>query len=476
MNSFRCVGFALTPKFGNIPHMAGFRLVKASRCTITRSNTTKAVLRPNIAIVGGGHAGISVALRLSTLPWTRLTKPKITVIDKSPRFCFLPMLYELALGQVEQWEIAPKFETLLQDTSIEFLQGEVEGLDLHNRTVEGFRRGKSNNSSFRVSFDRAVLSMGAEPVTLSSVPGADELAIPFYNLSHANRLKQKLKDVRKRKRSGDVTNVVIVGGGFSGVELASCMAEEMGSSGSVMIIEPSDHVLTKATPFNRKTSERALLSNGVVVEYRSRVTGITEKAVEIRKQEGAEYLNVEYPYDIVVWTAGSTPNIMQQTFGLPTDSIGRILTDRMLQVEGHTDCVYALGDGCSAPSENGYYGTAQVAVQQAEYAAWNVWASLTNNPKLRFSYTHLGEMMVLGSSNASVTTALGPELDGTVAWAARRLAYLLRMPTENHRRKVAASWAAHPLLSKMESLVRNPGVSSFGIHDTERTGTQEQRI
>ncbi|CAN8071395.1 unnamed protein product [Agarophyton chilense] len=457
------MGFAIASKLGATPQFARYGLLRVPNYSRTRPNTTKAVLRPNIAIVGGGHGGLSVALRLITLPWTRLTKPKITVIDKSPRFCFVPMLYELALGQVEQWEIAPKFEDLLQDTSIEFLQGEVDGLDLQKKTIQGICFGKNNNNPFHLSYDRAVLAMGAEPLNLDSVPGADEFAIPFYNLSHANRLKHKLKDVKQKRRSGDITNIIVVGGGFSGVELASCLAEELGSSGSVMIVEPSDRVLSKGTTFNRKTSEKTLSSNGVAVEYLSRVSAITEETVEIRRKQDAEdvdYETLEYPYDIVLWTAGSRPSTIQQDFGLQIDSKGRLVTDSMLQVEGYHDCLYALGDGCLAPPNDGYYGTAQVATQQAEYVAWNVWASLTDNPKLRFSYTHLGEMMVLGSMDASVTTSPGPELDGKVAWAARRLAYLLRMPTDNHRRKVAASWAAHPLLSKMEGLAKNSGNTS----------------
>lgn len=432
-----------------------------------RYTTTKAVLRPNIAVVGGGHGGISVALRLVTMPWTRLTKPKITLIDKSPRFCFLPMLYELALGQVEQWEIAPKFEDLLQDTTIDFIHGEVQKLDLEGNSVEGIRLGGNHGNDFRLPFDRVVLALGSQPFNLSSVPGADEFAMPFHTLSNANSLKLKLNELRAKKRKGDVINVIVVGAGFSGVELSSCLAEDLGSAGSVLLVEPSDKILARGTGFNRITSERALITSGVFVEYHSRVSRITERSVEILKETENDNEDRDYPYDIVIWTAGSAPNSLQSKFGLPTDSRGRIVTDSMLQVEGHPDHVYALGDGASTPSSDGYYGTAQVAVQQAEYVAWNAWASLTDNPKLRYNYTHLGEMMVLGSANASVTTTPGVELDGRLAWATRRLAYLARMPTDNHRAKVAASWAAHPLLTRMENVVKsNVGADTFRSEST----------
>lgn len=427
-----------------------------------RCFATKAILRPNIAVVGGGHGGISVALRLVTMPWTRLTKPKITLVDKSSRFCFLPMLYELALGQVEQWEIAPKFEDLLQDTSIDFVYGEVQELDLKGNSINGTRLGGNRDSDFRLPFDRVVLAMGSQPSNLASVPGADEFAIPFHTLANANSLKLKLKELRAKKRKGDVINVIVVGASFSGVELASCLAEDLGSAGSVLLVEPSDKVLARGTRFNRTTSERALTTSGVFVAYHSRVTRITESSVQILKETEDDNEDRDYPYDIILWTAGSTPNALQGKFGLPIDSRGRIVTDSTLQVEQHPDLVYALGDGASTPSSDGYYGTAQVAVQQAEYVAWNIWASLTENPKLRYNYTHLGEMMVLGSANASVTTTPGVELDGRLAWATRRLAYLARMPTDNHRAKVAASWAAHPVLARMENIAKsNVGVDTF---------------
>jgi NADH dehydrogenase FAD-containing subunit len=131
------------------------------------------------------------------------------------------------------------------------------------------------------------------------------------------------------------------------------------------------------------------------------------------------------------------------------ENSGRIDVDELLQVKGHEDLLYALGDSATVPvsdANGGFAGTAQVAIQQAEYAAWNVWASLTGKKKLRYRYMHLGEMMVLGSRDGSVSTKLGVEADGVAGWAMRRAAYAARMPTERQRAQVAASWAVSPLV------------------------------
>ena len=85
--------------------------------------------------------------------------------------------------------------------------------------------------------------------------------------------------------------------------------------------------------------------------------------------------------------------------------------------------------------------TAQVAFQQADYAAWNVWSSLSSRPLLPFKYQHIGDMMVLGKTDAAVALPVGDAtLDGPLAAALRRAAYLYRMPTNEHRAKLATSW------------------------------------
>jgi len=100
-------------------------------------------------------------------------------------------------------------------------------------------------------------------------------------------------------------------------------------------------------------------------------------------------------------------------------------------------------------------------MQQAEYAAWNCWASLTDKSMLRYRYAHLGEMIVLGKKDASVETILGVKLEGPTAWASRRAAYLARMPTDRHRMRVALSWAAHPLLKGIENAAAKAATGSI---------------
>ena len=91
---------------------------------------------------------------------------------------------------------------------------------------------------------------------------------------------------------------------------------------------------------------------------------------------------------------------------------------------------------------------AQAAFQQADFAGWNIWASLTNRPLLPFRYQYLGAMMTLGTDNATLT-GLGIKLDGPLAYVARRLAYLYLMPTLDHQLKVGFNWIAGPIIDSL---------------------------
>jgi demethylphylloquinone reductase len=444
-----------------------------------RSVTSGAVLRPRIAIVGGGFGGLFTALKLAKLPWTRLTRPEITLVDRADRFSFLPMMYELATGEAEAWEVAPRFETLLQDYPISFVQASVESIafagddapTLHVQPCGPAATASTTPTTTAIAFDRAVLALGSQPAPRDRIPGAAEHALTLYSHDDALALKHRLNDIRKARPRSSSVNVVVVGGGFSGVEVAACLAETLGSAGSVIIVDRGDRLLARGEDFNRLAAERALSARGVSVEYGMSVASVSADSITLlplHKTTGSATNDgstpsdaTTLPADLVVWTAGAVPSAAVASLGVPTDPVsGRIDTDELLQVRGREDLIFAVGDVASMPASDangGYFGTAQVAMQQADYAAWNVWASLTGRRKLQYRYVQLGEMIVLGAREASVATKLGVDVDGAPGWAMRRAAYAARMPTERHRAKVAASWAVTPVIGGVVSSLASQG-------------------
>lgn len=85
--------------------------------------------KPRVCILGGGFGGLYTALKLESLFWPDNKKPQVLLVDQSEHFVFKPMLYELLSGEVDAWEIAPRFSDLLANTSIQFVQDKVKLLE-----------------------------------------------------------------------------------------------------------------------------------------------------------------------------------------------------------------------------------------------------------------------------------------------------------------------------------------------------------
>ena len=176
--------------------------------------------QPHIVIVGGGFGGVNTALTLPTLPWSdnngESMKPKITLIDKSEGFIFLPLLYELCVEDARLDGVAPIYKSLLDGTGtrgfaslsglpdlagafelfsgdqkekeesddgceVSFLQGQVEGIDAQKQQVV---LSKSDDSSIEtIDCDALVIATGSE-IPLDAIPGASEYALLFYIVEH----------------------------------------------------------------------------------------------------------------------------------------------------------------------------------------------------------------------------------------------------------------------------------------------------
>jgi NADH:ubiquinone reductase (non-electrogenic) len=107
--------------------------------------------------------------------------------------------------------------------------------------------------------------------------------------------------------------------------------------------------------------------------------------------------------------------------------------------------VFAVGDAVAAggASLDDAPMTAQVAMQQSEVAAWNIWSCINGQPPVPFRYQHLGNMMGFGRDRGAVTLPLGEglTLDGEVGGFVRKVAYLYRMPTNEQRLKILSNLA-----------------------------------
>jgi NADH dehydrogenase len=389
--------------------------------------------RARICILGGGFGGLYTALRLSQLPWTKLEKPEIVLVDRSDRFLFSPLLYELMTGELQTWEIAPPFAELLAGTGVRFYQATVTEIDLGAQRVQ-FQDGSD------LTYDRLVLALGGE-TPLAQVPGSAEYALPFRTVADAHRLEERLRVLEESE--AEKIRVAIVGGGYSGVELACKLADRLQDRGRVRLVELSDQLLRTSPEFNRTSAAKALQDRSIWLDLETEVAEITSDSISLNYKNMVDTI----PVDVVLWTVGTRVAEVINTLPLKKSDRGKVVTASTLQVVDQPN-VFAIGDlaDCKDVAGQQVPPTAQAAFQQADYLGWNLWASLTGRPLLPFRYQYLGEMMTLGTDNATLT-GMGIKLEGSLAVVARRLAYLYRMPTLDHQLRVGLNWITQPIVS-----------------------------
>ncbi|WP_375507080.1 NAD(P)/FAD-dependent oxidoreductase [uncultured Nostoc sp.] len=388
-----------------------------------------------ICILGGGFGGLYTALRLSQLPWESTQKPEIVLVDQSDRFLFSPLLYELLTGELQTWEIAPPFEELLQGTGVRFYQGVVSGIDIDQKLV-------NVHEGPEIPYDRLVLALGGE-TPLDLVPGAASYAYPFRTISDVYRLEERLRFLEES--DADKIRVAIIGAGYCGVELACKLADRLGERGRFRIVEIADQILRTSPEFNREAAKKAIEARGVFLDLETKVESIEQNSISLEYKNQLDTI----PVDLVIWTVGTRVAPVVKSLPFKQNQRGQISTTSNLQVLDHPE-IFALGDLADCHDIEGQQvpATAQAAFQQADYTAWNIWASLTNRSLLPFRYQQLGEMMALGIDNATLT-GLGIKLDGPLASVARRIAYLYRLPTLDHQLKVGFNWLVRPIIETL---------------------------
>jgi demethylphylloquinone reductase len=385
-----------------------------------------------IVIVGGGFAGLTTALSLESYAW-KGERPEILLIDSSERFVFAPLLYELISGELKNWEVAPRFEELLENSQIRYKQATVKGIDLDNRKVH-LKDGTVE------SYDGLALTAGGvTPVDI--VPGAREHALPFRTFADAQTLIARLKSALE---SGtDPVRIALVGGGASGVELACKLADVLKLKASITLFEHEKEILKEFSPPTHPFAREALKQRNVRLSLESRILSVSSDGLTVQSS-GREQETL--PFDIVLWTVGTAVPALVKALDVPKLPNCKIKVEPTLQIPGYPE-VFAYGDLAAVFDDKGQTigATAQSAYQEGQFAAWNLWATLENRPLLNFRYTSLGQILGLGI-DSGFASLLGLQVSGKPAYILRRLVYLLRMPTPEQRLKVALNWAAYPVV------------------------------
>ena len=391
--------------------------------------------KSKIVIVGGGFGGLFTALELAGAG-------EVTLINDEDHFLFKPMLYEYLSGEVEAWHIAPDCRDLLEGKA-SFVKGVVDAVDLDGRAVR-LTGGAS------ISYDVLVFSPGAT-TNFAGVPGAEQFAVPFRSLDNANYLRRRMTEVLDRiqpdaapQDTRAALTFVVVGGGASGVELSTKMADllrdavkrrALHGEPRVVVVEMADRLVPGMGEEIRKFVEDALEETRVEVHTNTRVVKVTADSITLDHNQR----QTELPTSGVVWVAGVRPSPLLESLNIEHDRRGLIPVEPTLQLRGRPE-VFALGDIAFYPEVAPVLaGTAQLAFQQSHLCAQNVRAFIEGRELKSKKFVELGEAVSLGTEHAAVLTG-GKVIGGPLARQARFALYTARLPTWHHRLRVGASW------------------------------------
>jgi NADH:ubiquinone reductase (non-electrogenic) len=389
-----------------------------------------------ILILGGGFGGLFTALDLAGAG-------EVTIVTPEDHFLFTPMLYEYLSGEVEAWHIAPYYKELLND-SVRRIRGEVTEIDLAAREVAVTGRER------KLSYDVLVLALGGI-TNYWNIEGAEEYAMPFRKLAHADALRQRmieaLDHVPPETAPQDVQRALtfaVVGAGASGVELSTKIADllrdafkrrALKGEPRVMVVEMGNSIVPGMGDEIRAFVEDALKQSHVEVHTETRVRRVMKDGFTI--EHNGEQTDIKAAG--VVWTAGVRVNPVIEKLGVEKTERGLIIVEPTLQVRGHKN-IFAVGDIAFykdvVPT---LAGTAQLANQEASLLASNIKALLDGRRLHARHFVELGEAVSLGTENAAVLAG-GQAFSGPMARRARFALYTARLPTWHHRLKVGASW------------------------------------
>ncbi len=388
-----------------------------------------------IVIVGGGFGGLFTALELAGAG-------DVTLINDEDHFLFKPMLYEYLSGEVEAWHIAPDCRDLLEGKA-KFVKGLVNAVDLDARIVQ-LQGGRT------LSYDILVLAPGAVN-NFAGVPGAEQFSLPFRSLDDANHLRRRMTEVLDRippdaapQDAREALTFVVVGGGASGVELSTKMADllrdavkrrALHGEPRVVIVEMADRLVPGMGEEIRKHVDVALQETRVEVHTLTRVVNVGANTITLEHNQR----QTEMTTSGVVWVAGVRPNPLLETLRVEHDRRGLIPVEPTLQLRERPE-VFALGDISFYPDVAPILaGTAQLAFQQSHLCAQNVRAFIEGRELKSKHFVELGEAVSLGTEHAAVLTG-GKAIGGPLARQARFALYTARLPTWHHRLRVGASW------------------------------------
>ncbi|MQY21082.1 NAD(P)/FAD-dependent oxidoreductase [Nocardia macrotermitis] len=335
-------------------------------------NTTPA---HEIVVLGGGYTGLLATVRLAHR--TRRANVRITLVNPADRFVERLRMHQIAAGQ----QLADRRITdLLDGTGVRFHRAAATGIDPVARRVT-----LSDGAS--LPYDTLIYALGSSTDT-ERVPGVAEHAWTLNDPVRAHRFSQRLTELAR-----DGGAVTVVGGGLTGVEAATEIAESHPDLTVTLVAaaEPGSMM----GPGARAHLDRAFERLGIVRRTGVQVEKVLPQAVRLSTGE-------TIASELTLWTAGVRVPRLAADAGIDTDTTGSVITDATLRSVSHPE-IYAVGDAASVQQAFGrLHGTCQSGMPTAAYVADTIARRLRGREVRPFRFGYIHQPVSLGRRDAVI--------------------------------------------------------------------------
>jgi NADH:ubiquinone reductase (H+-translocating) len=394
--------------------------------------------RPRVLVLGGGFAGVGAVQKLAK------TDADVVLVDRHDYHTFQPLLYQLATGLLETSAVGHSLRDLVhrQDNAAVH-KTTVTGIDLDAREVRF-------DDFDALAYDYLVLALGAQ-VNFFGTDGAEH-AFPMYTLPDAVRLKEHVlacweaADKDQALVDDGALNIVVVGGGPTGVETAGALAELYRASFSrdypdipqerarIILVEAGPEVFAMFKPELREYTVKALEERTVELMTGDPVASITPTRVTLKS-------GTELKAHTLVWGAGLQGNQLVRSLGV--ERRHRLGVGPSLNLPDHPE-VYVVGDIAAITDGKTKQVLPQlgsVALQSGEHAGEEIARRIAREKTREFKYHDKGTMAAIGRGSAVVQMLGGRTMKGKAAQIAWGTVHLALLPTNQDRAKAVVDWS-----------------------------------
>ena len=399
--------------------------------------------KKRVVIVGGGLGGLRLAEDLYG------SGMQVVLIDKNNFHQFPPLIYQIASAGIDPSSISFPFRQIFRKRKdFYFRMAEARMVDTEKKILQ--------TSIGKIDYDYLVLAAGATTNFFGN-KNIEEWAIPMKTVPEAMGLRNALLSNLERaltcateEERQELLNVVIVGGGATGVEIAGALAEmrryvipydypDMDSSlMHIYLIEAGDRLLAGLSQESSQKAYEFLKSMGVDIQFGKMVTDYRDHKVVMKD-------GTEIPTRTFLWVSGIRANAMP---GIDESHMGRgfrFKVDEYNRIPGLND-VFAIGDQCLQTSDaaypNGHPQVAQVAIQQAKNLAKNlklINQGADSSELTAFHYKNLGSMATIGRNKAVVEIGKFRS-QGFFAWVLWLVVHLRSILGVKNKMMVLLNW------------------------------------